>query len=83
VKKQYDIEARSRARKTRAPRGRLKAKETMRRVEVLDVCIRSMEVLQTRKPIAEIAHAAGFLTVTHFATFVKRRTGHSPRDLRR
>jgi len=49
----------------------------------LDVCIRSMEVLQTRKPIAEIAHAAGFLTVTHFATFVKRRTGHSPRDLRR
>jgi len=38
---------------------------------------------ETRKPIAEIARAAGFLTVTHFATFMKRRTGHSPRDLRR
>jgi len=38
---------------------------------------------QTTKSVSEIAYEAGFLSVTHFATFVKRRTGKSPRDLRR
>lgn len=36
----------------------------------------------TNKPISQIAHETGFLTATHFATFVKRLTGKPPRSLR-
>jgi len=37
----------------------------------------------TDKSIADIAEESGFLSVTHFATFVRSRTGKSPRELRR
>ncbi len=36
----------------------------------------------TSRPIAEVAKAAGFISVTHFSTFVKKRVGRSPRELR-
>lgn len=33
-------------------------------------------------PVGKIAEATGFLTVSHFSTFIRRRTGYSPRELR-
>ena len=36
----------------------------------------------TRKPIAEVAEAAGFISLTHFANFIKRKTGRTARDIR-
>ena len=37
----------------------------------------------TQKPIAEIAAETGFISVTHFANFVKRNAGMTARDIRR
>ena len=37
----------------------------------------------TQKPIAEIASETGFISVTHFANFIKRNTGHTAREIRR
>lgn len=37
----------------------------------------------TRKPIAEIAAETGFISVTHFANFVRRNAGMTARDIRR
>ena len=36
----------------------------------------------TRKPIAEVAEEAGFISPTHFANFVKRSTGLTAREIR-
>ena len=36
----------------------------------------------TQKPIAEIAEEAGFISITHFANFVKKRTGTTARSIR-
>ena len=36
----------------------------------------------TQKPIAEIAEEAGFISITHFANFVKKRTGMTARSIR-
>lgn len=36
----------------------------------------------TDQPVAEIARASGFISVTHFSTFIKKRAGRSPRELR-
>ena len=38
---------------------------------------------QTQKPIAEIAEASGFISLTHFANVVKRLTGRTAREIRR
>jgi len=37
----------------------------------------------TRLPIGEIARRAGFISTTHFATFVRRHAGHAPTEIRR
>lgn len=36
----------------------------------------------TRLPITEVAQRAGFISVAHFSTFIKTRTGTSPRQIR-
>ncbi len=36
----------------------------------------------TQKPIAEIADEAGFISITHFANFIKKRTGTTARCIR-
>ena len=36
----------------------------------------------TQKPIAEIAEKAGFISITHFANFIKKRTGTTARSIR-
>ena len=36
----------------------------------------------TQNPIAEIAEEAGFISITHFANFVKKRTGMTARSIR-
>lgn len=36
----------------------------------------------TERPIVEIAKASGFISTTHFSTFVKKRIGRPPRELR-
>jgi AraC-like DNA-binding protein len=36
----------------------------------------------TQKPIAEIAEVAGFISITHFANFIKKRTGTTARSIR-
>ena len=36
----------------------------------------------TQKPIAEIAEEAGFISITHFANFIKKRTGTTARSIR-
>lgn len=51
------------------------------RQEQLRLVLRLLQ--NTRKPIAEIAEEAGFISFTHFANFIKRRTGVTARDLRR
>ena len=36
----------------------------------------------TDQPVAEIARASGFISTTHFSTFIRKRVGRSPRELR-
>ena len=36
----------------------------------------------TDQPVAEIAKASGFISTTHFSTFVRKRVGRPPRELR-
>ena len=36
----------------------------------------------TDQSVAEIARASGFISTTHFSTFIKKRVGRPPRDLR-
>ena len=36
----------------------------------------------TDQPVAEIAKASGFISVTHFSTFIRKRVGRPPRELR-
>lgn len=36
----------------------------------------------TEQPVAEIARGCGFISTTHFSTFIKKRMGRSPRELR-
>ena len=36
----------------------------------------------TDRSVAEIARASGFISVTHFSTFIKKRVGRPPRELR-
>lgn len=36
----------------------------------------------TNQPVAEIAKASGFISPMHFSTFIKKRTGKPPRELR-
>ena len=38
---------------------------------------------QTKKSIAEIAEETGFISLTHFANFIKRMTGKTAREIRR
>ena len=50
------------------------------RREQLRVVLRLLK--HTRKPIAEVAAEAGFISPTHFANFVKRNTGFAAREIR-
>ena len=36
----------------------------------------------TDRPVAEIARASGFISTTHFSTFIRKRVGRPPRELR-
>ena len=36
----------------------------------------------TDQPVAEIARASGFISTTHFSTFIRKRVGRPPRELR-
>ena len=36
----------------------------------------------TDQPVAEIARASGFISTTHFSTFIRKRIGRPPRELR-
>jgi len=40
-------------------------------------------LMQTQKPIAEIAEETGFISLTHFANVIKRMTGKTAREIRR
>lgn len=40
-------------------------------------------LLTTQAPVAEIAETTGFISVTHFANFIKRMTGKTAREIRR
>lgn len=49
--------------------------------EQLNLALRMLR--NTDRPIAAIAKAAGFISVTHFSTFVKKHIGRTPSDVRR